>query len=287
MYAITGITGKVGGAVAQSLLEMKLPVRAVLRDAAKAKAWAQRGCEIALADVTDVAALTKAFSGTEGVFVLIPPMFDPTPAFTEARGVFAAIKSALQGSLPERIVCLSAIGAQASQPNLLNQLGLMEQTLGTLSIPTSFVRAAWFMENYALDVSSARDEGLIYSFLQPLDKAIPMVATADIGPVVAGLLQESWKGTRTIELEGPQQVSPIKAAAAFSKILERPVRAQAVPRSQWEAIFRSHGMKNPIPRAQMLDGFNQGWLAFEGGKNEHRIGSRSIDDVLADLLGKA
>jgi uncharacterized protein YbjT (DUF2867 family) len=49
MYAITGIT-KVGGAVARSLLAQRLPVRAVLRDEAKAAEWRTRGCDVALAE---------------------------------------------------------------------------------------------------------------------------------------------------------------------------------------------------------------------------------------------
>lgn len=47
MYAITGITGKVGGALARSLLAERLPVRAVLRDEAKAAEWRTRGCDVA------------------------------------------------------------------------------------------------------------------------------------------------------------------------------------------------------------------------------------------------
>jgi NAD(P)H dehydrogenase (quinone) len=39
MYAITGITGQVGGTVARTLLAQGLPVRAVVRDAAKGRAW--------------------------------------------------------------------------------------------------------------------------------------------------------------------------------------------------------------------------------------------------------
>ncbi len=31
------------------------------------------------------------------------------------------------------------------------------------------------------------------------------------------------------------------------------------------AIFRAHGMRDPIPRIQMLDGFNEGWIKFERG----------------------
>lgn len=41
MYAITGITGKVGGALARELLAAGQPVRAVVRDATRAEAWAE------------------------------------------------------------------------------------------------------------------------------------------------------------------------------------------------------------------------------------------------------
>jgi uncharacterized protein YbjT (DUF2867 family) len=51
MYAITGITGKVGGALAATLLAAGLPVRAVVRDATKGAAWAARGCEFAVAEM--------------------------------------------------------------------------------------------------------------------------------------------------------------------------------------------------------------------------------------------
>jgi NAD(P)H dehydrogenase (quinone) len=44
MYAVTGITGKVGGAVASALLEASLSVRAVVRDDEKGKPWAAKGC---------------------------------------------------------------------------------------------------------------------------------------------------------------------------------------------------------------------------------------------------
>jgi len=66
MYAITGITGKVGGAIARSLLAERLLVRAVLRDEAKAAEWRTRGCDIALAEMDDAASLTSAFSGAVG-----------------------------------------------------------------------------------------------------------------------------------------------------------------------------------------------------------------------------
>jgi uncharacterized protein YbjT (DUF2867 family) len=71
-YAVTGITGRVGGVVARTLLDTGQSVRAVVRDAAKGVAWKERGCEVALADMKDAEALTAAFTGVSGVFVLIP-----------------------------------------------------------------------------------------------------------------------------------------------------------------------------------------------------------------------
>ncbi len=50
MYAITGITGQVGGAAAQALLAAGHPIRAILRDAGKAASWAAQGAEIAIAE---------------------------------------------------------------------------------------------------------------------------------------------------------------------------------------------------------------------------------------------
>jgi uncharacterized protein YbjT (DUF2867 family) len=44
MYAITGITSKVGGALARTLLVAGQPVRAVVRDATRGHSWAERGC---------------------------------------------------------------------------------------------------------------------------------------------------------------------------------------------------------------------------------------------------
>lgn len=102
--------------------------------------------------------------------------------------------------------------------------------------------------------------GVVPSFLQPLDKPVPMIATADIGRVAAELFQECWSGRRVIELEGPHRVTPNEIAAAFSKILGRHIRMEAVPRERWEALFTSQGMKNPLPRVQMLDCFNEGWI---------------------------
>jgi NAD(P)-dependent dehydrogenase (short-subunit alcohol dehydrogenase family) len=97
MYAITGITGQVGSELGKQLLAAGLPVRAVVRDAAKGQTWAAHGAEVALADINDADALTHAFAGAEAVFVLLPPTFDPSAGFPEARRSIAACFSRLLG----------------------------------------------------------------------------------------------------------------------------------------------------------------------------------------------
>jgi uncharacterized protein YbjT (DUF2867 family) len=286
MFAITGITGQVGGAVARELIRAGKSVRAVVRNADKGAAWARQGCEVSVASLDDAEALKKAFAGAEGVFFVLPPVFDPAPGFDEARRVIAAVREALEAARPGKVVSLSTIGAQARQPNLLQQHALQEQSLGTLPIPITFLRAAWFMENAAWDVAPARETGVVPSFLCPLDKPVPMVATADIGRVAAELLQESWQGKRVVELEGAR-LSPNDVAAGLARVLGREVRMEVVPRATWEALFKSQGMKNPTPRVQMLDGFNAGWIDFEGDARARRKGTVPLDTVLRELVARA
>jgi NAD(P)H dehydrogenase (quinone) len=283
MFAITGITGQVGAAVARSLLSADQPVRAVVRDRTKGAPWAQLGCDVAVADMSDTEALTAAFEGTAGVFALVPPVFDPAPGFPEAAVFIHSLRAALARAKPAKVVALSTVGADAPQPNLLNVLGRMERALGDLPMPVTFLRAAWFMENAAWDIAAAKS-GLILSYLQPLDRAIPMVSSDDVGRTAAVLLQERWEGTRVVELEGPQRVSPNAMAAAFAKALGTPVRAELMPRDRWESIFRTQGMKNPTPRMQMIDGFNAGWIDFPDRGAHARKGSISVDQALATLI---
>jgi uncharacterized protein YbjT (DUF2867 family) len=257
MYAITGATGQVGGALARTLLTQEKPVRVVVRDRGKGRVWSERGCEVALANMDDAASLTAAFEGIDGVFILPPSEFDPSPGFPEARRVIEAVKAALESARPGKVVCLSTIGAQATKTNLLSQRTLMEEALCSLDIPMTFLRPAWFMENFAWDLESARREGVIHSFLQPLDKPVPMIATQDVGRVAAELIQQHWRGCRVVELEAAARISPNDVAATFGKVLGRQVTAQAVPRDAWEELFTSQGMQHPGPRMQMLDGFNQ------------------------------
>ena len=288
MFAVMGITGQVGGAVADSLLSRGKQVRAVVRNPEKARTWKDRGAEIAVADFDDAAALRQAFTGTEGVFAMLPPYFAPSPNFAESRKTIASLRQALSANLPPKAVYLSSIGAEKpSGLGLITALHLLEEQLGSLPIPSAFLRAGWFMENSAWDVTSAR-EGKLFSYLHPLDRKVPMVATQDIGRTAADVLLQSWTGTRYIEVDGPRRYSPLDLAEAFSSVLGRKVEVIAAPHETWVKNFVAQGMPEArtAPRVEMLDSFNAGWIDFGVPGAESVTGTTELPTVLQKLVGR-
>lgn len=140
MYAITGITGKVGGELARTLLAAGQVIRAIVRDVKKGEEWAALGCELALAKMEDPTTLTAAFTGATAAFILPPPVFDPEPGYSEAQMVINSVVKALTAAKPTKVLCLSTIGADAVQDNLFSQRTMMEAALRELAAHDSATR---------------------------------------------------------------------------------------------------------------------------------------------------
>lgn len=290
MYAVMGLTGQVGSAVANHLLAQGKQVRGIVRSPEKAAAWSARGVELAVADYDDAAALSAAFRGVDGVFAMIPPYFAPSPDRREVRAVISALHAALHDALPGRMVYLSSIGAQqTSRIGLITALHMLEESMDTLPVPTAALRAGWFMENSAWDVAPAREQGKLYSFLQPLDHSFALVATEDIGQAGAQTLLEDWTGHRRIEVAGSRRYSPNDIATAFSAVLGKPIEAVVVPRDTWKAMFVAQGTEEErtVPRIEMLDAFNSGWIDFGVLGTEKFTGTTELETVIRALCGKA
>jgi len=71
----------------------------------------------------------------------------------------------------------------------------------------------------------------------------------------------------------------------FEDVLGHEVAASAVPRETWEALFRAQGANHPLPRIQMIDGFNEEWICFEGDIANRVIGEVELTTVLRGMLG--
>jgi NAD(P)H dehydrogenase (quinone) len=289
MFAILGITGKVGGATAQALLAAGKKVRGIVRDKSKAAHLAKQGVELTTGDISNPGSLVNAMQGCEGVFVMNPPVYAPKPGFPEAEVALSNIRAALAKAALPKAVYLSSIGAQHDRGlGVITQSHMLEEIMGKLPIANAFIRAAWFLENYQWDVQGARETGQIDVYLEPVIKEFPMVATQDIGELAARTLLESWKGSRVLELEGPKRYSPLDAAEAFSKVLGREVNAHPIPRSQWQEKLVAQGMPADLTgaRIEMVEGFNSGWIDFGGDGAERFKGKATLEKVIKSLIAK-
>ena len=82
---VTGATGTIGRDVAKILSENAVPVRAAVRDQAKAREQFGRDIALATFDFEDAASFPNALEGVEKVF-LLPPLM---PNQTELTNAFA------------------------------------------------------------------------------------------------------------------------------------------------------------------------------------------------------
>ncbi|MFE0757823.1 NmrA family NAD(P)-binding protein [Inquilinus sp. NPDC058860] len=291
MYVVAGVSGNTGAAAARTLIEAGARVRVLVRDAAKAESWVRQGAEVAVADLADAAALTAALSGARGAYLLNPPGYTAEDPFADAEVVADAIARAATAARLPKLVVLSSVGTdRPSGTGMIATTRTLEQRLAGIGLPVTFLRAAYFMENWAEVTGVAAAEGVLPSFLAPLDRAIPMVATADIGRVAAEALREDWVGQRVIALQGPAATSPNDVAAAFARALGRPVQAVAVPEAGWAEAL-SHGgfsARSTAGFIEMMRGINSGHVDFGSDPAaEPRRGRKPIDTVVAELARAA
>ncbi|SEB51573.1 NmrA family NAD(P)-binding protein [Terriglobus roseus] len=281
MFTVMGITGKVGGAVADTLLKAGKKVRGVVRNPEKAKSWAEQGVELMTSAFDDAKGLSQAFAGSEGVFLMVPPDFAPAPDLPDQKRSIKAMLEALEMARPGRAVFLSSIGSeQASGLGLITSTHLMEEAMRTLSIPVAYLRAGSFMENWLGMVDHIRTTGEMPFFYAPLNRKFPLVATKDIGLAGAKVLQEDWTGERVLEVDGPEGGTDLySVAAAFGEALGREVEAVPLPERAWQAALESMG--TPADRTglyiEMVKGFNSGWIHFGNPGTEAFHGPTTVE----------
>ena len=189
MYAILGASGNTGHIVAKTLLERGQKVRAIGRNATHLQPLAAQGAEVFVADVTDAAALTKAFQDADSAYVMIPP--NPTsndPLGYENR-VSDAIATAVRSTRVKNIVSLSSIGAdKPSGTGPVVGLHNLEQKLNQIdSANILHLRAGYFMENTLGQAGAIRMMGSAIGPIRP-DLKLPMIASRDIGAFAADAL---------------------------------------------------------------------------------------------------
>lgn len=283
MFFVAGITGKVGGAAARRLLEEGHEVRALVRDPQKAAEWADRGVELRRGDLTEADAVAAALEGVAAAFVMQPTPPAVAPDFPEANAITAGLAEALRRRPVPCLVVLSSVGSEkTSGLGNITQTHLLEKALGGMPFPVAFVRAGAFIENNLGALGRAASTGRFDSFLQPTDRAFPMVATKDIGAEVTRLLIEGWGGGKKV-VELGSRYTPDDIARAMGEALGRRVEARAIPREGWGAALEAMGLpkEKTGPWQDMQDGFNSGWIDFGVPGTEPVAGTTTPAEVFA------
>jgi uncharacterized protein YbjT (DUF2867 family) len=286
MFVVLGASGNTGKVVADTLLRQKQKVRVVVHDAAKGKAWSDAGADVTVADVDEGATLERAFSGAEGVYVLLPPNFRSSHVRVDNNRRTHTIAAAVEAAGVPHVVLLSSIGAQQSD-GTGPVLGLhdAEMVFSRTGAAATFVRAAYFMENWGGSVH-ALAQGVLPTFLV-VDKAIPLVATRDVGSAAARLLAEGGSGKRVIELAGPREYTPRDVAAAVARIVGKPIEVQQAPEETMARAMTGAGMNAEWARLfqELTHGLNANIVVWEGGHPFWR-GETELETVLSTLLGR-
>jgi uncharacterized protein YbjT (DUF2867 family) len=284
MYVVFGVTGNTGKVVADTLLSQKKPVRVVVRDEAKGAPWKARGAEVAVASITDAKAVENALRGADGAYILLPPNYATNTVLEDKKKEVASFAAAIPASGVKHVVLLSSIGAQhADGTGPIRSVHHAEKVFAGLGVPFTFVRAPYFMENWATSLGPVKEAGTLYAMFQ---KKLPMIATKDIGTIAAQLLVEGATKTSFVNLHGPAEHDAADVAKTLGKILGKDVNVVFVPEAGRVGALTAAGLTPDLADLyrEMTAGADKGLLTFESGGRDVK-GATTLETVLRGLLG--
>lgn len=230
--AVIGATGQQGGAVATSLLEAGIPVRAVTRSATSAAAQAllSRGADVVEADLEDTDSTAAALDGARRVFGMTSMDGGAEAEFSRGRSlVDAAVRAGV-----DHMVFSSVGGADRDTgvPHFESKWEV-ERYLAASPLSAAVVRPTFFMENLAVQDGAVDPDGTPGTVLPlPLPDEVPlqMIAVADIGAAAAGMLIDPTSTPSAVEIAGDERTGS-QMADAFAAALGRPVHYTPLPTS--------------------------------------------------------
>lgn len=282
MYAITGVTGHVGAATARALLAAGAPVRAVARDAERARATLGRDADVAVADFTDRPALAAALAGCRGAFVMLPTI----PAFTDTdhRRMADSIASAVADSGVEHVVMLSSIGADLAAGNgPIRWLHHLENGLRETGARLTAIRAPHFQEKVETVLEAATGAGVYPVFGDSADVPVPMVATRDVGAAAALALASPPAASEIVDLEAPSYTER-QVAGKLGELLGTALDVVTIPRAGRLGAMTDAGVP-PLLAAELValyDADDSGLLQPRGDRR-HRC-TTELDETLRDVV---
>lgn len=213
MIVITGTTGQVGGEVLRRLAQIDIPVRALVRDPAKAEAARRSGVETVKGDFAEPETLDRALEGADAVFLQCANV--PEQVELESNAVDAALRAGVR-----RVVKLSILGAQAGSPVPFRDWhGRIEGRLKDSGADFTILRPSFFMQGLLALVGA---DGNIYA---PTGHGrVGWVDVCDVAEVAARALTEEGHEGETYTITGPESLSLAEVAGKLSEAAGRKIR---------------------------------------------------------------
>jgi uncharacterized protein YbjT (DUF2867 family) len=277
VIAVLGATGKIGRATLSRLRQQRVPVRAVVRESAKATDLGS-GVDIAVADLADTRAVRVAIDGAETVQVICPTNPRAANASGEMVRMIESICAALEHTEPDYVVAISDYGADVPQGTGITMLfRFLEERLRRVRADVTFVRSAEHMQNWARQVPTALKTGTLATLHHPVTKQFPTVSASDVGLVAADLLLEP--ATRVVYVEGPRRYSAQDVAEAIG------VQVTELPQAEWVPTLTRGGISQSYAElvAELFVAHNSGRIDVEDGVTDVRRGTTELRDVLREI----
>ncbi|KAF3805461.1 hypothetical protein GCG54_00002806 [Colletotrichum gloeosporioides] len=298
---------KTGQATIRALLEdaSELTVTGVYRDIGRVPAefMEHPRFKAVKGDVANVGSLK--FSGADAVVTITPPLHSESKPLTRAREMAANVKYAIgmAGDSVKRLIYISSVGAQLEHGtvswDLNEQQGEIktnyeaEQALVGSAPEVVFVRCAYFMENWAAALETAKSEKhCFYSVISPADYKIPMVSVHDIGKTCAAqaLAAGSPLGENpyVFDLHGPDTYSTEDVRSIFEGRIGTSVEAKLVEGVQLEEFFGEIFLPPMAGMfAEMTRSFLPGGVAVEEIVEGSRVqrGKTTLSEAVERMMG--
>ena len=239
-------------------------------------------------DVSDAAALTKAFSGARAAYLMLPPITSREDQERESD----AIAQAVTESGLRYAGHLSSYGAHVPEgTGPVTGLHSSEQKLNAIGgLHVLHLRAAYFMENNLAAISMIQEMG-IFGHALLFELKLPMMATRDVGNYAAQrLLDLDFSGKQPCELFGERDLSMAEATAIIARGIGKPdLRYVQFPYDQVQQVLERMGMppKKAAVYIEMFKAINAGVLAAQETRSRENTTPTSFENFVQDVFAPA
>ena len=287
-HVVLGGSGNTGSIIADFLLAKGKKVRVVGRDLGRLQRFSRKGAEAITADLSDAAALTKAFSGAGAAYLLLPPLNSREEQERQSDAIAAAVKN----SRLRYAVHLSSYGAHVPEgTGPVTGLHSSEQKLNGISdLKVLHLRPGYFMENNLAAIDMIRGMGIFGHALLP-DLKLPLIATRDIGAYAAQrLLDLDFSGKQTRELLGERGLTMAEATAVIARNIGKPdLRYEQFSYDQVQQALTQAGFspKKAAVYIEMFQAINAGLLAAQEPRSTQNSTPTSFEKFVQDVFAPA